>query len=396
MNDLETRLRDLGRSHDPATPPLSFDELHARARRVERTRLLVTAGPAVVAVLALLAGAVVLLGRQPAEVVAGGPGTTLAPNDALPPRERELVDVVRALSALRYELHREAILSASYASTNKARSKPELAEQRLRTDAALRAYGQTIARVDPGREGWQVVERLTQADIRINSLVTIRRSVDAIQTDPMKLVEQYRSTTTDLRLVEHALTNVTDHPSYFRGLLSHLQLATLADSEADVASLLTISVEIGFYAKKLPHGGDPVPERNDELGGGCANDASGAGAACPIYRAIIQANAAVALAEDQFDQWATSEQKQRKRLADAGSEYDERKRYAIEDGIGHNDLRGLDPGTVGVGSPDDWLRDALDRVDRLAAVEDDLADLIGTPRPPPPTTRLDPTTTRPR
>ncbi len=279
-------------------------------------------------------------------------------------RVEELTGFAKDDAVLVQALQLEGIYSAVYASTNKTQGKQLLDEQRKKTDAAQAAYEKSRDEVQPGNDSQSIKDALKQADNRLKSLPTIRRSVDAIQTEAPRLVEDYNSTTLDLLSVNRAVAQSVNDPALSRGLNSFVNLSQVTNAEFRTAALLTISVEIRFYAAVLPTGSQPEAQRNNNLGEGCGNDAAKGGDSCKIYKDSIAANTDLATADKAFEDSATGEQKQRKRFADAGLKYDELKRHAIENGQGHNDMTGTEPGTTEV-KADEWVPASVDRINKL-------------------------------
>jgi signal transduction histidine kinase len=278
-------------------------------------------------------------------------------------RVEELTGFSKDDAVLVQALQLEGIYSAVYASTNKTQGKQLLDEQRKKTDAAQAAYEKSRDEVQPGNDSQAIKDALKQADNRLKSLPTIRRSVDAIQTEAPRLVEDYNSTTSDLLSVNRSVAQSVNDPALSRGLNSFVNLSQVTNAEFRTAALLTISVEIRFYAAVLPTGSQPEAQRDNSLGKGCGQDAAAGGDDCKIYKDSITANTDLATADKAFEDNATGEQKQRKRFADAGLKYDELKRHAIENGQGHNSMNAGE-GTTLVAA-DEWVPAAVDRINKL-------------------------------
>lgn len=283
-------------------------------------------------------------------------------------RVEELTLFAKEDASLVQALQLEGLYSAVYASTNKVQGKALLDEQRQKTNEAQARYEKSRDEVAPGNDSQAIKDALKQADNRLKSLPTIRKSVDAIQTDASRLVDDYFSTTSDLLSVNRAVAQAVNDPALARGLTSFVNLSAVTNFEFKTASLLTITVEIGFYAGVLPTGSVTTPERNNPLGEGCGTDAQGGGDTCKIYKDTIDTNNNLATADSTFKETATGEQKQKERFADAGLKYDELKRHAIEDGQGHNDLTGATEGTTQV-KPDEWVPAAVDRINKLTEAQ---------------------------
>ena len=272
-------------------------------------------------------------------------------------RVEELTNFSEDTTLLIKELQLEGLYSAVFASTNRTRGTEQLATQRQATDTALSAYRGSLDSVQPGVDDETVQEAVKQANTRLDRLDISRRSVDSIQSDAMSLVEGYENTTKTLLDVNIAVANSVDDPELARGLQVVNNLTTFSQVEADVASLLTISVEIGFYAQTLPIGdGVAVP-------GDCDPIAAEGGEGCPIYTKPLAANAEAGQIETVFQATASPGQKQIKRASEAGGAYDELKRTAFENGTEGNSMRNTE--TTEAIEPDAWVNAAADQLNRL-------------------------------
>lgn len=394
MDDLERGLQSLTDLSPPTSAELGADVLRQRATRVRRRARLAIVMPAAALVAIVLVGVVAFQSRRTVDVQAGDQVTT-GTLPGLTARELELLDFVDAETRLRHQLHREMLWTATYTATAGVKGKDGLAAQRTATDEALAAYEAKRDQVQPARESQPVADASAQADNRLRSLRTIRKSVDSVQTDASRAIDDYFWTATDLGRTERALLMTTDSPSFFRGLLAKSDLAGVTDHETHTAALLIIPAEIGFYAAVLPTGNQPVPERNNPLGEGCGQDAQAGGDTCKLYRDMIASNAYVSEADRRFGEFATGEQKQEKRRAEgADMRYDELKRHAIEDGQGHNDLTGAAQGTTPVNA-DDLRAASIERVNRLIEAEVVLLAIARAPKPAPSTSGGSPVPERP-
>ena len=384
MDELEGRLQTLTRLSPPTTDELGADVLHERATRVRRRSQLALAVPAAALVVVVLAAALALRTRTPAdETVPAGPPESVSAGSGLTPRDLERLDWVESSLALRDELVLEMLASATYASTNKGGS-GELAAQRTKTDAAAAAFEAKSQQFGVDREGQALRDAQKQFLNRMRSLPTIRRSVDAIQTEAPRLVDDYTSTIMDLSSMERGLLSEIDDPPLFRGLFNQTNLTAVTNLEARTAALLSVALDTGYYAAVLPTGEVPTAARDNALGEGCGQDAASAGDNCKLFKDAVGSNTDMAVADKTFEDFATGNQKQLKRAADAGQIYDELKRNAIEDGQGHNDLTGGTPGSRAVQATDFRLA-AQDRLAALGRAERQLLHLIRFPNGPGPT-----------
>ena len=357
--DLESRLRSLGELSPPTSPLLDCETMHVGASRMQRRQQLMVAIPSILLVVVVLASAVVLRNNQGGLLdSAGNPATGTAAPVPLTARDRELLDVTEAAIRLRRELLLESLDAATYATINRT---TDVKAQRTRTDAALTTFEDRVESIDPGRDSQQVKDALKQFDNRAKSLTTIRRAVDVVQTDAARLTDEYAMAAIDLASVQRAILQSVDNPPLFRGLWTLKNLGEVTTAEARTASLLTIAVELGYFAAVLPASTQITPAKNNPLGEGCGDDAAGGGDQCKLYKDAVAHNSEAALAERDFDDFATGAQKKLIRFGDADLKYSELSRHAFEDGQGHNDLRGTQPGTTPV-PVDEWRSASRDRV----------------------------------
>ncbi len=296
-------------------------------------------------------------------------------------RVEELTSFSQDNAELIKELQLEGLYSAVYASTAKAKGEAELATQRQATDAALATYRSSLESVQPGRDDEAVRDAVKQANNRLDRLDISRKSVDSIQSDAMSLVEGYENTTKNLLAVNLAVTNSVADPELARGLQVVDNLTTYSQVEANVASLLTISVQIRFYAATLPIGTDGAA-----VAGACSPIPARAGDECPVYSKPLDANNELGQIDNLFQATASPSQKQIKRASEAGGAYDELKRTAFENGTEANSME-TTPGVPGdpdavppvpdVGAttdvdPDEWTAAATDQLNRLYGAQNQM------------------------
>lgn len=378
MDELEGRLQTLTRLSPPTTDELGADVLHERATKVRRRSQLALAVPAAALVVVVLAAALAFRTRTTDETVpAGPPGQVSTGSSSLSARDLDLLAWIDTSTALRDELVFEMLASATYASTNK--SNPQaLAEQRPKTDAAYAAFAAKTEQVGVTNEAQSIRDAAKQFDNRWRALPIVRRSVDAIQTEATRLIDEYMHTVADLGSMERGLVGVTNDPHLFRSLFNHMNLVAVTNQEARTAALLTIPVEVGFYAATLPTGANPVAARHNALGQGCGDDAASAGLECKLYQDVAAANSDLTKADSSFNDYASDAQKRLRRYADGDIVYDELKRNAIEGGQGHNDLTGAEPGTTAVPA-DSFRAAARERIAKMSRAERQFLNLVRFP-----------------
>ena len=141
-------------------------------------------------------------------------------------------------------------------------------------------------------------------------------------------------------------------------------LATVTQDEAEVASILTISVEIGFYAEILPKGADP---ETAPRAAAATPIPAGAGDACPVYADAARRQQRPATRPTTVFQTTATRRaeadlpRRRRRLRLRRAQAP----TAFENGVGINDMTGADPAqhrdrSRRAGSPA-----ATDRINRL-------------------------------
>jgi hypothetical protein len=385
--DLDTRLRSLTDLSPPSQEPLGTEELHRRATRRQQRALALRAVPAIVVVVAVLAGAVALRSRSTTtDVVVGPPDTTEGARD-LAEHDRQVLAFLGTVIDLRHEVERELVLSAVFSGSEGTNARDELPVQRAATDAAVQRYQDGLAALhpslDPGGADAALDEAIDQANNRVERLAAQRTSVDAGQTSGYADVEAYESLALALNALPQGYLREVDDPDVFRGLFTVSNLGAVTSATAATAGSLTVAVEVGFYADEL------IPAAGHAAKGRCGDDPAGAGNSCMAYFEAVERNRQREGLDQTFQAYATGEEKQRYRLADAGTDYHQLVAAAFEDGVGINDLRGGDPGSVPVDLVT-WRTAALDYLDRLARAERDLFDRIGVAPPDP--TETTPTT----
>lgn len=388
MPDLEERLEGLHRQVPPTRPPLGLADLRARVARRRRRRVLV-AGVPLLAVALVLGGFVV--GRRSddgglrVETVdegpAPGPGTSDGSDGPdvpgstprLTTEQRHLVDLVATIVDLRDALSQETLDAAAWTATPDATV--DLASHRAATDVAVARYLDAAATVQGERFGVTPDPHLQRAESRLASLPTIRRSVDARQTNALGIIEQYWLTADDLSQVEYGLLSDEQAPAMNRQLVSNRNLAALTDDEVRLSTLGLLASTIGFFPSGLPTGSMPASRAADWTPS-CDDDAAAAGDGCPLYARLVGIGDEVRTATGVFDDWATSDEKLVLRTAQAGhAEREALARTIVSDGQGHNDLTGATPGTTAV-DPVTWRRVSDDYLAAMFGAERDLVDRL--------------------
>ena len=124
------------------------------------------------------------------------------------------------------------------------------------TDAAKAAYDAGIARINPGKDSDDLKKAVAAVADRLNKLDTQRRSVDGIETETSKTIEQFvgeSSTSHTLASLDTAIAQAADDPSLSRGLNTFANLNQLKTAQANQAALSTAFSALVFSPEE-PYG----------------------------------------------------------------------------------------------------------------------------------------------
>lgn len=282
-------------------------------------------------------------------------------------RVTELTEFAQTTANLVHELELESIASGVFTVQGPSGSMEALTEQRRRTDEALTAYQGAITSVAIGADTPDLQAAIEQAGTRIDDLQTMRNSVDKVQTDPYKTVDQFKVTSEDLLDVIREVSKVAEQPELSRGLQSFFNLGKVKASTAFEASLMSLIIERGQFSR-WPSPSTAVP---------CGSDESGAQVAPPVDDESCVLASALATQEAQVDQdiagyedFATAAQKRLLREAWAGDNFED-----VEQGLlrlaesPDNDVAAAEiDGTAA----DEWSVTVSEKLTRLKGFEDRL------------------------
>jgi signal transduction histidine kinase len=219
-------------------------------------------------------------------------------------RIEQLTGFVGVNSDLIEALQVETVWSSAYMASGAGRFRPDLADARVVTDEALGAYQRSLADVDPGADSKAIADAVDGAESRLESLRTIRTSVDVQQSQPTVAVESLAAVYNDLVEVNAAIVPQATEASLLRGLTSVVNLERHKSAVATEAGLLVGASAQGFFPDRDGTPCDP------------------ADADCVSFVAARAASDEASQADQTFEEAATAEEKQRKRDADAGQRYD--------------------------------------------------------------------------
>jgi signal transduction histidine kinase len=235
-------------------------------------------------------------------------------------RIEELTGFVGVNSDLIEALQVETVWSSAFMASGGERFRPDLADARDVTDQALEAYGQALADVDPAADSEALADAVDRAATRLDTLPTIRTSVDVQQTQPTAAVGNLATVYGDLVEVNAAVVPQANEASLLRGLTSIVNLERYKSAVATEAGIL-----VGVSAQGAFLNPDGTPCDPVDLN-------------CSSFGAATVAGDAVAQTQQTFDDSATAEEKQRKRDAEAGQRYDRFVQDALAGGTDGNDV----------------------------------------------------------
>ena len=131
------------------------------------------------------------------------------------------------------------------------------ATQRKATDTAKDTYNATEDRINPGKDSDDLKKAVAAVADRLNKLDTQRRSVDGIETETSKTIEQFvdptSSTSGTLAALNTAIAQAAEDPTLSRGLTTYANLNRLKTAQANQAALATSFASL-TYSDDLPYG----------------------------------------------------------------------------------------------------------------------------------------------
>ena len=230
-------------------------------------------------------------------------------------RVEQLAEMAQTSANLAQQLEVEAVYSAAYMAGGGGANtqwKTELDQQRTVTDQAVDAYKAAITKIDPGKDSEELDKAVSAVNSRLNTLQTQRRSVDGVETETAKIVEQYvgtASTASTFASLNTAIAQATDDPALSRGLTTFANLNRLKTSQANEAALLAAVTQAGYFPEIWP---SPTKD-----GVACLTPAS----SCPVYTAIVAGATDITQQETIYNEAANADQKQLYRDANTANNY---------------------------------------------------------------------------
>jgi len=232
-------------------------------------------------------------------------------------RVEQLSEMAAIDANLANEIQREAIYSAAYMASGGTSWKDELANQRKATDSANAAYTSAITRINPGKDSDDLKKAVAAVADRLNKLDTQRRSVDGIETETSKTIEQFvgvSSTSRTLASLDTAIAQATDDPALSRGLTTFANLNLLKTAHANQAAQATSFSALSFSADE-PYGYFPETWPTTTRAGVPCQQVPGD---CVVYGNFLNAATYIVQQENIYNDAANSTQKQLYRDATAG------------------------------------------------------------------------------
>ena len=233
-------------------------------------------------------------------------------------RVEELAQMAAADANLANEIQREAIYSAAYMASGGRSWADELATQRKATDAAKDTYNATEDRIDPGKDSDDLKKAVAAVADRLNKLDTQRRSVDGIETETSKTIEQFvdptSSTSGTLATLNTAIAQAAEDPTLSRGLTTYANLNRLKTAQSNQAALATSFASL-TYSDDLPYGYFPQTWPTTTRSGTPCQQVPGE---CVMYSRYLASAADIAQQEKIFNDAANASQKQLYRDSTAG------------------------------------------------------------------------------
>ena len=122
-------------------------------------------------------------------------------------------------------------------------------------------YNATEDRIDPGKDSDDLKKAVAAVADRLNKLDTQRRSVDGIETETSKTIEQFvdptSSTSGTLAALNTAIAQAAEDPTLSRGLNTYANLNRLKTAQSNQAALATSFASL-TYSDALPFGYFPL------------------------------------------------------------------------------------------------------------------------------------------
>ncbi|MGZ4709019.1 MAG: nitrate- and nitrite sensing domain-containing protein, partial [Acidimicrobiales bacterium] len=233
-------------------------------------------------------------------------------------RVEQLAQMAAADANLANEIQREAVYSAAYMASGGKSWSDELATQRKATDAAKDTYNTTLTRINPGKDSDDLKKAVAAVTDRLNKLDTQRRSVDGIETETSKTIEQFvdptSSTSGTLASLNTAIAQAAEDPALSRGLTTYANLNRLKTAQSDQAALATSFASLA-YSDAEPYGYFPQTWPTTTRSGTPCQQVPGD---CVMYGRFLTSAQDIVQQEKIFNDAADASQKQLYRDSTAG------------------------------------------------------------------------------
>jgi hypothetical protein len=219
-------------------------------------------------------------------------------------KARRVVALTRlagAATSLLSKVEGEALQAARYSGSEGSPEARALYEQRQQaTNAAAEDLQHQIQAVDLAAGDPGVKAAVTNLTGRLDALAEHRATVLRRSTDGLSANEPYQHLTDSITDTMRQIANGLDDPLLFQRMSSATGVASLGAARLHTADLMTLPIEVGYYAAQLPLQGE-LASRMAKYGEGCGDRPAEAEAgACRIYEQIEEARSAFESASERF------------------------------------------------------------------------------------------------
>src|SRR6185503_15575225 len=175
-----------------------------------------------------------------------------------------------------------------------------------------------VERINPGKDSDDLKKAVAAVADRLNKLDTQRRSVDGIETETSKTIEQFvdptSSTSGTLAALNTAIAQAAEDPTLSRGLNTYANLNRLKTAQANQAALATSFASL-TYSDDQPFGYFPLTWPTTTRSGTPCQSVPGD---CVMYGKYLTSAQDIAQQEKIFNDAASASQKQLYRDSTAG------------------------------------------------------------------------------
>jgi hypothetical protein len=209
---------------------------------------------------------------------------------------------VGAANSLLSKVEGEALEAARYSGSQ---GSPEIQaryeQRRQATIAATEEVERQIQAVDPGAEGPLVKAAVSNLTQRLAALPDHRATVLQRSTNGVSANEPYQQVAAGITETMGQIANSLDESVLYQRMSSATSVAALGAARSQVANLLAVAIEVGYYPATPPKQGETPTRGLRTLSEGCGEGPVGARAGeCPIYEEIQEARQEFDTAADRF------------------------------------------------------------------------------------------------